>query len=70
MRGWVLAEATGLISTGLPPAVYMRSATFVVTAFLGLYFFYLLARGSLWERLLFAPITLAGAALAGWLTFG
>jgi len=67
--GWVLAQATGLISVGALPDTYRQSATFVVTAFLGIYFLYLLFQGSLWERILFAPITLAGAVLAGWLTF-
>lgn len=42
---------------------------FAVTAFLGAYLLHLF-RGSLWERVFFAPIILGGAVLAGWLTFG
>lgn len=68
--GWVLTEATDLVSAEGIPESYMQSATFSVTAFLGIYFLYLLFQGSVWERVLFAPITLAGALLAGWLTFG
>lgn len=67
---WTLSEATGLISIDLIPERYMISATFGVTAFLGLYSIYAVFKGSRWERWLFAPITLAGAGLAGWLTFG
>jgi hypothetical protein len=47
----------------------MLSATFSVTAFLGIYFIYAVFKGSRWERWLFAPIVLSGAGLAGWLTF-
>lgn len=68
--GWVLVEATGLVPGRTIPNAFMQSATFAVTGFLGVYFLYLLFRGSLWERVLFAPIILAGALLAGWLTFG
>lgn len=68
--GWVLAEATGLVPAETIPEVYMQSATFSVTAFLGVYFLYLVFQGSIWERALFAPIALGGALLAGWLTFG
>lgn len=67
---WVLSEATGLVSTGLIPERYLVSATFSVTAFLGVYSIYVVFKGSRWERWLFAPITLAGAGFAGWLTFG
>jgi uncharacterized membrane protein YozB (DUF420 family) len=69
VSGWVLAEATGLISIDMIPERFMQSATFAVTAFLGAYLTYTVFWGSRWERLLFAPITLAGTALAGWLTF-
>lgn len=68
--GWVLADVTALISSEAIPAQYEQSATFTVTAFLGVYFLYTVFQGSTWERVLFAPITLAGALLAGWLTFG
>lgn len=64
--GWVLAGAAGLPTPGSIPDRYMQSATFAATAFLGVYFLYLVIRGSVWERMLFAPITLAGALLAGW----
>lgn len=67
--GWVLAEVTGLIASDLIPVRYTQSATFAVTAFLGVYFLYLVLQGSVWERTLFAPITLVGAILSGWLTF-
>lgn len=67
---WVIAEATGLVSIDLLPDRYTLSATFAVTAFLGIYFIYLVFKGSRWERWLFAPIVLAGAGLAGWLVFG
>jgi len=67
--GWVLAEAAGLVSFGLIPQRYMQSATFAVMAFLGGYFIYTVFWGSRWERMLFAPITLVGAVVAGWLTF-
>jgi hypothetical protein len=66
---WVLAEATGALTIGLLPNQYMLSATFSVTAFLGIYFIYAVFKGSRWERWLFAPIVLSGAGLAGWLTF-
>ncbi|HEU4894997.1 MAG TPA: hypothetical protein VFT85_04085 [Acidimicrobiia bacterium] len=69
VSGAVLAEATGLIDTGLIDDAYMQSATFAVMAFLGVYFIYAVFWGSRWERMLFAPITFAGALLAGWLTF-
>jgi len=69
VSGAVLAEATGLIDSGLIADRYMQSATFAVMAFLGVYFVYAVFWGSRWERMLFAPITLAGALLAGWLTF-
>lgn len=66
---WVLSEATGTFTTDLLPDQYMLSATFSVTAFLGIYFMYVVFNGSRWERWLFAPIVLAGAGFAGWLMF-
>lgn len=68
LSGWTLAIATGL-APGPIPERYLPSATFAVTAFLAGYFLYALIWGSRWERMLFAPIMLAGAVLAGWLTF-
>lgn len=67
---WVLAEATGLVTFDLIPERYTPSATFAVAAFLSVYFIYVVFNGSKWERFLFAPITLAGASVAGWLAFG
>jgi hypothetical protein len=67
---WVLVEVAGSVSIDLIPEEYTLSATFAVTAFLGAYFVYVAFKGSRWERFLFAPIVLAGAALAGWLAFG
>jgi len=69
ISGFVLAEATGVLDTGLIDERYMQSATFAVMAFLGVYFVYVVFWGTRWERMLFAPITFAGAILAGWLTF-
>lgn len=66
---WVLAEATGAVTIDVLPEQYLLSATFSVTAFLGIYFIYVIIKGSIWERWLFGPIVLAGAGLAGWLTF-
>jgi hypothetical protein len=65
----VLATATGAVEMSPIPDRWVTSATFAVTAFLGLAFLYSVVRGSRWERMLFAPITLLGALLAGWLTF-
>lgn len=68
LSAWTLAEATGLTS-GPIPELYVQSATFMVTAFLTTYFLYSLIWGSRWERMIFAPVMLAGAGVAGWLTF-
>ncbi|HJQ77788.1 MAG TPA: hypothetical protein VJ948_11085 [Acidimicrobiia bacterium] len=70
LSGLVLAIATNAIGWDPIPEQWMRSATFTVTAFLGVSFIYSLFWGSRWERMLFAPITLLGAVFAGWLTFG
>lgn len=67
---WVLAIATDLITSSLIPDRWMRSATFCVSAFLGVAFLFSVLRGSRWERMFFAPILLLGAAIATWLTFG
>lgn len=68
--GWVLAAFAGLVEPILIPEAWMRSAGFVVTVFLGVAGFLSLTRGGRWERWFFTPITLFGAALGGWLTFG
>lgn len=65
----VLARANGLVGLGVIPDRYIQSATFAVAAFLGIATIYNLGWGSRWERMLFAPITLLGTVLAGWLTF-
>lgn len=70
VSGGVLAEATGLTDFGFIPGRYMEAATFGVMAFLIVYFVYAVFSGTKWERLLVAPITLAGAVVAGWITFG
>lgn len=64
----VLTFVSGLLESPIPDQ-WEQSATFVVMAFLGVSFFYCLFAGSRWERMLFSPILLLGAALAGWLTF-
>ncbi len=64
----VLLFATGLLESPIPTR-WDRSATFAASAFLGVGFVYCVFAGSRWERMLFAPIFLLGAALAGWLTF-
>lgn len=69
VSAFVLAEAADVIDTGLIDERYMQSATFAVMAFLAVYVLYCLFWGTRWERMLFAPISLAGALLAGWLTF-
>lgn len=68
LSAWVLAMATGVVAEAIPER-WMPSATFAVTAFLSIGFLYSVWRGSTWERMLFAPIMLLGAMLAGWLTF-
>lgn len=66
----ILAEMAGLLElVDLAPGV-MRAAGWVVTVFLGVTALFNLFRGSRWERMLFGPICVIGAALAGWLTFG
>lgn len=64
----VLVFATGILESPIPSRWDM-SATFTVTAFLGVSFFYCVFAGSTWERMLFSPILALGASLAGWLTF-
>jgi len=64
----VLLYSTGVLDSPIP-ARWERSATFAASAFLGVGFLYCLFAGSRWERMLFAPVLLLGALLAGWLTF-
>jgi hypothetical protein len=67
---WVVAAFGGAIDFAPVPRGWLRSAGWSVTAFLAVAVIYSLFRGSRWERMLFLPITLFGALLAGWLTFG
>ena len=67
---WVLAAFGGVVDIAPVPDDWLRSAGWVVTVFLGIAGIYSVAKGTRWERLLFGPITLFGAILAGWLTFG
>lgn len=69
ISAFVLVEAAGVLDTGLIDERFVQSATFAVMAFLGVYVVYAVFWGTRWERMLFAPILLAGAILAGWLTF-
>lgn len=67
---WILVSESGSLDIPAVPAQWSLSATFVVTAILGVATIYNLGWGSTWERMLFAPITFLGALLAGWLAFG
>lgn len=67
---FALLEMTDVIETGLIPGQWMGSVGFAVTCLLGIATLIGLFKGSTWERVLFAPITLLGAGLAGWITFG
>lgn len=66
----ILGTTTGLLSWRIIPGHLVRSATFSVSAVLGVATIYGLGWGSRWERMFFAPITLLGAFLAGWMTLG
>jgi hypothetical protein len=70
VAGFVLLEMTGAIGTGLLTDNWGDSAGFAVGSVLGVAAVLSLAKGSTWERMLFVPITLLGAGLAAWLTFG
>lgn len=67
--GLVLLEIGNVIHTGLLPDRWLLSAGFTVASLLTVATLFSLAKGSTWERMLFAPITLLGAGLAAWLTF-
>jgi hypothetical protein len=68
LSGWLLAMLAGVVQTASLER-WMQSIGFVVTVFLGIAGLMSLFKGSRWERLLFAPFILFGAALACWLTF-
>lgn len=69
LSAWVVGAYGGAFARSPVPDAWMMSAGWAVMAFLSFAAIYCIARGSRWERLLFLPITLFGAALAGWLTF-
>lgn len=70
LAGWVVAAYGGAIDLSPVREEWMRSAGFVATVILAISAVHHLFKGSRWERLLFLPIVVFGALLAGWLTFG
>ncbi|MGH8946764.1 MAG: hypothetical protein ACRDVL_11540 [Acidimicrobiia bacterium] len=66
----ILAEMAGLIDLVDMPGGVMKAAGWVVMVFLGVTALFSLFKGSRWERMLFGPIGIIGATLAGWYTFG
>ncbi|HEX9762152.1 MAG TPA: hypothetical protein VGA97_03535 [Acidimicrobiia bacterium] len=70
LSAWVVAAFGGTVDVSPVPAAWSRSAGWVVTAFLSIAAIYNLFQGTRWERFIFLPITVFGASLAGWLTFG
>lgn len=69
LSGMVLLQATEAVGVEWISARWLESALVSVMVVLGVATLAGLARGSKWERWLFAPITLLGAGLAGWLAF-
>lgn len=65
----VIAGLAGYIDFGFVPERWHRSVGFAATAFLGVAAIVSIGWGSRWERLLFGPLTLIGALMAGYLTF-
>lgn len=70
LSAFVLVALGGLVEFYFVPHRWHRSAGFVVTALLGVASLLSFGWGSTWERILFGPMTLLGAGLAGYLTFG
>lgn len=70
LSAWILLAFSGVVTVAPVPDDWIRSGGWVVTVFLAVAATYSIIKGSKWERLLFGPITLFGALLAGWLTFG
>jgi hypothetical protein len=70
LSAWVVAAYGGAVEISPVPPDLSKSAGWVVTAFLSIAAIYNLFKGTRWERFIFLPITLFGASLAGWLTFG
>lgn len=66
----ILAELAGLIDLLALPSGVMKAAGWVVMVFLAITALFSLFKGSRWERMLFGPIGVIGALLAGWYTFG
>ena len=66
----VLLDIGDVVDWGLLPEGLVLSAGSAVASLLTVATLLSIARGSSWERMLFAPITLLGAGLAAWLTFG
>lgn len=69
LSAWVVAAYGGALDVAPVPEAWMMSAGWAVMALLSFAAIYAIVRGSIWERVLFLPITLYGAILAGWLTF-
>jgi hypothetical protein len=70
IAGWTIAGYGGAVDFYPVPDSLMKSAGWVATAFLACTSVYFIFGGSRWERFIFLPITLFGAVLAGYLTFG
>lgn len=70
LSAWVVAAFGGAVGFSPVPEYWSMSAGWVVTAFLAIATIYNLFKGTRWERFIFLPITVFGASLAGWLTFG
>jgi len=70
LSAWIVARYGGVIELSPVPGRWLKSAGWVVTAFLSFTAIYCILWGSRWERMLFLPISVFGAVLAGWLTFG
>lgn len=66
----ILAEFAGQIDLVDLADGIMKATGWVVMVFLGVTALFSLFKGSRWERMLFAPIGIIGALLAGWYTFG
>lgn len=66
----VILELAGVLSLGALEPSWLTSAGFATTTLLGVATIAAVVGGSKWERWLFSLVTLAGALLAGWLTFG
>ena len=56
--------------TSLIPSRFEQSASFVLTAFLGVTGLYRLGKGAPLERFLFAPILIAAGVISGLMAFG